>query len=210
MNAAKPDSRRSDVRESIERFRQLPRLVQWGFLIVVGIVLFLIWDQYIAPVTREWNERASRIESQLQMVRDADRLNSDVLKLRETIIGIGEVELPRNVDIAKRQVEEAVNEVTGRFSISNHSFSYRESGTVGRGALAGLPGGQNVEKITGDLRFEASPEDAVAVIAALESRSEIERLVSLQMLKLPNRRVSVRLSLEAWGVPNTAAARGSV
>lgn len=199
----------SDTRQTVDRFQQLPRVIRWGFFGAVALILFLLWDQYIAPIANDWNAQADRIESQLRVVRDADRLSREVRQLHETIVGVGPVDLGRDVELEQVRLTQAVNSVKDQFSISKDSWGTRTGGTVRRGALAGIPGGDQAQVITGDLRFDAAPEDAAALIAELESLPEISRLTSLTMMKLANRRVSVRLQLESWVLSGpSAAARG--
>ena len=63
------------------------------------------------------------------------------------------------------------------------------------------------ERITGDLRFEATPEVAMRIIAALESSSEVEAVSTLKIDRMAGRveKVQVRLAVEAWALSKPRA-----
>ena len=54
-------------------------------------------------------------------------------------------------------------------------------------------------RITGDLRFDASPQEATAIIAELEASPKIEAVSRVRLTRQGGRpKVTVDLSVESW------------
>ncbi|MCZ6494322.1 MAG: hypothetical protein O6933_09610, partial [Planctomycetota bacterium] len=52
---------------------------------------------------------------------------------------------------------------------------------------------------TGDFRFDAAPDEAIAIIAELESSPMIEAISSVRITRVSGtRKVTVDLTVEAW------------
>ena len=67
--------------------------------------------------------------------------------------------------------------------------------------------GEQVERITGDLRFDATPEVAAEIIAELEASPDIDAISNIRMTRQPGpRKVTVDLTVETWII--TAERRG--
>ena len=56
-------------------------------------------------------------------------------------------------------------------------------------------------RLTADLRFEATPEAATAVVAALDADPAVDAISDLRITyRRDTRRVSVQMTVEKWGV----------
>ncbi|MHC4306938.1 MAG: hypothetical protein ACYSW2_21040, partial [Planctomycetota bacterium] len=104
---------------------------------------------------------------------------------------------------------DAVNEVLKQHRVSDDSFNYRGPEKLPRGTLAQiLRSGQRVERVTGDLRFDASPTEAIAIIAELESSPTIEAVSDVRMtLQGGRQKVRVDLTVESWIVSSERRSR---
>ena len=65
-----------------------------------------------------------------------------------------------------------------------------------------------MERITGDLRFDASPTEAIAIIAELEASPTIEAVSDVRMtLQGGRQKVRVDLTVESWIVSSGRRSR---
>ena len=87
-------------------------------------------------------------------------------------------------DLAPRRVgkvNDVVNEVLKGHTVSNASFSYRGPAKLPRGTLSRvIAPGQQVERITADLGFDATPDETLAIIGELEASPHIEGIGSVR------------------------------
>jgi len=86
-----------------------------------------------------------------------------------------------------------------KHGISDHSFSLRARGKLPKTALVGaMPAGKRAERMSGDLKFSAKPEVAMAILADIESSPDIEQVASVRLVKDANGKVRAHFVLEAW------------
>ena len=89
------------------------------------------------------------------------------------------------------------------------SFNYRGPEKLPRGTLSEiLRTSQREERITGDLRFDAAPTEAIAIIAELEATPTIEAVSDVRMtLQGGRQKVRVDLTVESWIVSSERRSR---
>jgi hypothetical protein len=197
------------VRKTLfERFARLPRFAQLGIAAGLALVVYLVWSDYISPVTHSLRERANAIQEDVRIVRESGRIERELERMRPAILALGPVQVPRDGATGGEAMHIAVNEVLGAHQVSNIAFSFSQRGGLGRTKLASIVGGRQVQVLAGVLQFDAAPDVAARVIAELESRREIETISQLQMNRIAGRRVNVRLTLEAWVVGDEPARAG--
>ncbi len=190
-------------------FRQLPRAAQWGIGAVVGGVLLLLWNDYVLQLTDEWNRESERLLAKVDKAAGSGQRLQSLRRLRPAVLGIGPVTAPGREADAERALNEVVNDVLKQHAVSRDSFSNRGSSRLRRGTLSRvLTPGQQVEHITGDLRFDSTPTEATAIIAELESSPWVDAISNLRMTRQPGpRKVRVDLTIEAWIVSTERRAR---
>jgi hypothetical protein len=181
-----------------ERIARLPRGVRWAIFAAVAMIVFLAWSDYIAPVSADWAVRAERIQRDVRTVHESSRLQSELRALRPTVVGVGPVQIPRDPAAGSDAMHRAVIEILAKHQVSGDTFSVNPRGAMGRSALASVLGGRQPHILQGNITFDATPDVALAVIAAIESSPHIESISQLTMQRIANRRVSVRMTLEAW------------
>ena len=185
-----------------QRFSELPRAARWA---LIGAVTFIgLWfcTNYLWKVADEWNDKADRIRSQ---VRQATRANSGLERfddrMKDLISGVGPVVKPTTEAHANKALTQSVNAILKLHSVSNDDFKIRPPARLPTGTLQKIVQGRNqrVERLTGDLRFDATPAHTLAIIAELESSEDIESVSHVRLNKLPGtRKLSVQLRVEAW------------
>ncbi len=191
-------------------YRRLSPMLQWAIGAAVIAVLFLVWNDYVVKLTDEWDGRAERMLAKVDKAAgDTQRLQS-LRRLRPVVLGLGPVDEPGSESDAEKRLNMTINEVLKEHAVLHDSFSYRGPSKLRRGTLSRvIAPGRQVERISGDLRFDATPAIAAAVIAALEASPDIDAVSSLRMTRQPGpRRVTVVLTVEAWITSAERRARG--
>ena len=190
--------------------RRAPKTVQWSIGAAVVAVLFLVWNDFVVQLTDEWDLRAQRMLANVDRAAgDTQRLQS-LGRLRPVVLGLGPLDEPGSQSDAEKRLNMTINEVLKEHTVLKDSFNYRGPSKLRRGTLSRvIAPGQQVEHITGDLRFDATPETAAKVIAQLEASADIDAISSLRMTRQAGpRRVTVVLTVEAWIVTAERRARG--
>ena len=182
------------------RFRQLPRAVQWASLAAIGIGLFLLHDQHVRPITTTWHDQADEMLKEVGEAARSENRSRQLRAMREPILGLGAVELPGKEAQGSNALNDAVNEVLKRHTVARDSFNLRGATRLPRNTLSQIiQPNQLVQRITGDFRFDAAPDEAVAIIAELESSPMIEAISSVRITRVSGtRKVTVDLTVEAW------------
>jgi hypothetical protein len=192
----------------VDRYRALPRALQWGVLTVIGVAAFLLWDATIRPLTDDLDRQAASIEADVGRIRAGESIAEDFNKVARVVECLGPVAKPGGQGDGADDLTRIVNDVIKKRAVSDWSFDMRLQGKLPTGALASIGDGKRLERLAGDLRFTATTEDAMAVIAELESSPEIESIKSLRVTKDANRKVKVNLSLESWVLPSETTKGG--
>ncbi len=195
-----------------QRFRQLPRAIQWAAYAAAGMALFIGVNDYLWKQAEHWSTEADRIEMKFQSVRDGQNIADQLLSMRNPLVAHGEIRIPEQAGEGGPALDAAVTAVMNRHSI-RHTYDRRAPVRL-KGSLATIKDGDEAQSISAELRFEASPEDAMAVIAQLESSPDIEAISNVRITRITGaRRLKVQLTLEAWVFSNKATVnrrRGSV
>ncbi|MCZ6735118.1 MAG: hypothetical protein O7C65_04950 [Planctomycetota bacterium] len=182
------------------RFRQLPRAVQWAGLAAIGIGLFLLYDEHVRPITTTWHDHADEMLTEVGEAAKSENRSRQLRAMREPILGLGAVETPGNEAQGSNALNDAVNEVLKRHNVTRDSFNLRGATRLPRSTLSHIiQTNQLVQRITGDFRFDAAPDEAIAIIAELESSPMIEAISSVRITRVSGtRKVTVDLTVEAW------------
>jgi hypothetical protein len=200
----------SDARTAIfERFNELPRAMRWLAVALVGIALFLFWQDVLLPVKLSWDRQSDALEAQVVAVRNGELLTEQLQgpALRDTVLGVGAIELPSGPDEGRKAIADAVNSVlTGDLAVS-HSFQIGESTLPREAAKDLVKSNKRLKTITGELRFEAKPDLTIRIINALERHPQIESVTSVRLTKINEGRLKVRLNFDTWIVAAKATRR---
>jgi hypothetical protein len=177
----------------VNRFRAMPRSVQMFAGIGALLILAVVWWD-MRDLRQRFEKRAMTIESQVQSVRSGAR--NDLADIRDTVASVGEVDLPGSDQEGSEALNRVVSDLLNQYKLgSTGSFNIRHDRTLPADLL---PQMGRLATIKGDFSFESSPEEAVAIIAALESNPAVECIRSLRIAKSGTHKVKVRLVLEAW------------
>lgn len=190
-----------------DRVNELPRVVRWALGAAVALLAFVAWDDHVRPIAAAWSREADAIERQVEQAREAEQLVRAIRGRDDLIRDLGPVEMPGGDDEGRQALHSLVVDVIRSYrTVRNDSFTLsggadRLPAAVSQRLLAASgQAGQRLVRISGDLRFDAEPEDAVAIVADLEARPEIESVSLVRMLRKDGRTVGVTITLNAWVV----------
>lgn len=184
----------------LDRFLALPRAMQWALLAVLGVMLFFAWDSYIAPLNDRVARRADSIANQVREIRANRSLTEELQRsdLKSVVTAIGPVKPPRSPAAGGAAFTDVITELMKKHGISEQDFSLRSRGKLPKNALVQVLNGKRAERLTGDLKFSAKPDVAVAILAELESSPDIEQVSSVRLTKDQNGKIKVQYTVEAW------------
>lgn len=188
----------SNLTQYADRFRALPRAGQWASIAGVGILGFLLWDATISQWARDIDDSADIMLANVAQIREGAKVRDDFERLGEVIVALGPAEKPDTQAEGAAKLNRVVNDVLKRHSVSNQSFDMRLRGKLPPAALAGITQGNRLDRLVGDLKFTATPAEALAVIAELESSPEIESINMVRITKDAAQKVKVNLTVESW------------
>lgn len=181
------------------------RAMQWAFWAGILTIAFLVWDATIANIGAQWSAKANQIEMQITEVNKPVFLTATDKK---HISSFGEVDLPRTKSDGASAMTEAVHEILASHSVKNDEYTRTKTSRMKSGSLPGIAtSGQQIEQVIGDLRFEASQEEILRVISALESNPSIDAVTDIRLTKKEGRLIRVDLAVEAW-VVSTSSRKG--
>ena len=166
---------------------------------MLGVILFVVWNDYIFRVTGNWNRAAEEMMAKVEQAAGGDRRLESLRVLRPAVLGLGVVEEPGKEAAAENGLNDIINDVLKRHTVSKDSFSYRGPSKMRRGTLSGvIDPGERVARISGELRFESTPQQAIEIVAELESSRWIDAISTLRMTRLAGpRKIRVDLTVEA-------------
>lgn len=186
----------------ILKFQQMSRVMQFATLSIVFAALYLGWDAYIKPIGDNWDRRAEAIANQVNQIQAAELTARDLRRNQQLVTGIGPVQPPLPQDVGATLFNNEVNAILTKHSASNTSFSARGRSNLPRGTLNELAPGKRIEKHTADVKFDASPSAAIAIIADLESSPLTGMINNLRIVKDATNKVKVQLTIEGWLLTN--------
>jgi hypothetical protein len=185
-----------------DRFREFPRVTQWVIIFGGAIVLFLIWDSTLGALTRDLNTKAMKVTNAVEDVRDGSRVASRLrnASMKDTIVALGQVETPGEERTGRQTLTYVVNDVLARFDCSDDTFNLRSGGdNLPRRYSDDILGpGRRIRRLSGEVKFSASPENAIAIISEFERHPDIEGVPDVRITKGDGRNLDVRLQLEVW------------
>lgn len=194
-----------------DRFRAMPRAVQWAVWAAAATAVTLLWTDVFMARTNDWNDRADGTLARIEEVRSGglrlDRLES----LEPYVRAIGAVNRPEGQAEAADALADAINDVLAAHTVTGDSALIRPPQKLPRETMTALLGpGERAYKLTAEVSFDATPEEAVAIIAELEARTEIESVSAVRLVKRGNNKVTADITVESWLVKKEKSLGGGV
>ena len=132
----------------VQRFKELPRAAQWAIAAAIAVVVFLIYDAGVRPVTQAWNEKAEAMLDDFGNAAGGRQRERKLRSLREPMLALGGVVPPGDESQGNRALQSVVNDVLKRHTVSRDSFKYRGASKLPRGTLRTVVGsGQRIHAV---------------------------------------------------------------
>ena len=181
----------------------MPRAIKWAIVAAALVVGFFIYEALVLQPAAAWSAKAADIERDVAAARATNSNTMSVVRLKDPIEALGEVELPAKPSESREALQRTVNDVVKKHKVSEVFFDTRGQTSLPRGVLEGvISTTERAEAISGELRFEATQDVIAAVIRDLESSPEIEAVTTVRLNKPAGRvsgqKLNVSLMLEAW------------
>lgn len=187
----------SRLKTFYDHLQQQPRALQWSVFALSGLLLFLLWDGVISPVTNGWKSQADLIQTRAERVHDGRVLAASFDRMGNVVRAYGPIELPGPESDGRNELNAAINGILERYSITEESSSVSSS-KVRKGTLGSYAGNKRLESLKLVFDFISTPKDALSIIADLEADPSIEFITNLRITKAPGKKVKVHLTIESW------------
>ncbi len=181
---------------TLARFYTLSTTGKGAAILVVLLLGWTALEQWSWSWARQWNAKADRIE---QALSDSRELASGAEA--SAILGAelyGPINPPASESEGAEAMAQAVVEIVKRHNTTGFSYDAQRASSRLSGA-ATLGTGQKLSKVTGELQFEATPEEAAKIIVEMEASPSIEAINSIRLQRREGElKVNVRMTVEAW------------
>jgi hypothetical protein len=184
----------------LEQFRQMPRAARWGAYFIAFLIAFFLWDATLGEMMRTWQGDIANIERQVEKARETRQVKRRLQspKLANAVLAFGDVTAPPSSEAGRTALHRAVNDVMGRHRHSNDDFNLGGGGSLPSQLSSKILERGELEVVTGELKFDASPENTVAIISDLERHPDIDAIKEVNMKKGDGRELNVRLVVLMW------------
>ncbi len=192
-----------------ERVRQLPPPTRWGLAAIGIIVLVVFLDDYSWSLAREWNQESAELE---RLLEEGARLSAPLGRSAEAAVrAFGRIDVPSTEAEGSQAMAQAINEVIKRHRVGNFSYEAHAGSRMQGSAMVGVAqAGTRLERTEGELSFDAAPDEASQILGEIEGSPAVDAIGSLRLQwEEAQKKVSVRMTVEAWVVAPRATRRGS-
>lgn len=195
----------SEAASIMDRYRRMPRAIRWALLAAIGIALFEVREIVLRPFANAWDHKAEIIEDRVSQVRASQDISREIDQMHDLVRDLGPVDVPRNEADGQKSLNAAIGQVLQKNGATNQSWAIGPKGNLSKTALPSIANGKRIERLAGDLKFDATPKAAAAIIAELESNPDIETVDSVRMTRdASGGKVKVHLTIEAWVLASEA------
>jgi hypothetical protein len=182
-------------------FRRLPRIVRIGLGAAAAILLFLFINDYVWAIADDWNQKADTLQA---LIAESQRRESRLSREEQNLVTVfGPVSMPTDTSTGSQEMAQAVHEVIKSYGIEVANFNYvANAGTkLPREVLADVADlkGQRFDRLRAEVKLDTTTEVVAKILADLESRSEIEAISSLRIVRHENPpKVNMSFIVECW------------
>lgn len=170
------------------------RAIKWAAIAIPILAAYIILDYGFWTLSSALATRGDRIEAAIAVSKTREsKLQGDV---KSSVRAFGPVDAPASRDTGASALTGSIAAVFKQHN-TTYGLTIREQRIGSRDLESAV--GTKIDKVVAELRFEASPDAASAIIAQLEAAPEIDSISDLKLNYQPQtRKVTVQLSAEAW------------
>ena len=202
--AAKPATsvaRRDPFALVLERYHTLPRSGKWIAVAGTALAGWFILNSWLWPISDKLSNRADNMSAVLE--RASSRASDLPEAVADHALVLGPNSAPRLEAETKSKLSAAIDATLRKKDIRSYGLDMRPAQALPSSVLPDVAAriGGVMGRLTADLRFEATPEAATAVVAALDADPAVDAISDLRITyRRDTRRVSVQMTVEKWGV----------
>lgn len=196
-------------RNLVDRVRQWPRWMQIAAIGGSVLVGWWVCEDTVWSMASRYSEQAEDLRALLG--RGRDQVEGGLRSVQESVVAHGRVLPPRRSAEGSAALAQAANRVIASHQpgVTNYKYDARTGGRMPPSVLRGVVGaGQRVERVLGELEFEATPAIVSKVIADLEASADVDAIASIRLNRIDaSKRLRAKLIIEAWVIGSDAGSR---
>ncbi len=193
----------------VDRVRRWPRWLQMAGLAGTLLVGWWICQDTVWSVASSYSEQAEDLRRLLG--RGREQLDSGLRSVQDSVVAHGQVLPPRRSAEGSAALAQAATRIISSHQpgVTNFKYDARSGGRFPQSALRGvLPAGQRVERVLGEIEFEAAPAIVSKILSELEASPDIDAIASVRLNRIDaSKKLRVKLVLEAWVIGSDAGGR---
>ncbi|MFO0827054.1 MAG: hypothetical protein U0572_02805 [Phycisphaerales bacterium] len=188
------------------RLMSLRPAYRWAIIAVIALGIYSFADEYPWAKAREFDQDSAKLERILDdaALRVGSVKNSEEIKA--AVNTFGRIRIPREerdgTQALSKSIDRVMKESASKFNtIVKYSLDVRSAGKFQSGAFPGIAQpGERVEKVVGELKFDASQDVAAMILRDLEASEDIESVSRVKLTKKSEseKKLAVQLTVEAW------------
>ncbi|MBL9149740.1 MAG: hypothetical protein JNM94_13705 [Phycisphaerae bacterium] len=182
----------------LDRLLAMKPLYRFAIFAVLAIAIWIVAQDYTWKAAADLDAESNRLS---RIIDDAATRNSMIEgndAVRSAVLAFGEARIPRDDRDGTEALQKSVDRAVKDTKIV-YSLDVRSSGKFPAGAFPGIASpGERIEKVVGDMKFEASQAVAIQVLERLEASPDIESVSRVKLTKKSDSKLQVQLTVEAW------------
>lgn len=188
------------IRQRIEQYRTWPRSARWLVWAGVGLIAYFALVEPGLGLVVRLHQQAASARAALEQMHEAQaerERRQAAVRRAEVRLGAAVAE-PAPASQGAAALDARIAEVLRRHGVDSYTSQARLA-PLRAGELSRVSGSASVARLVRDLRFEASPESAIHVLAELEQSPDVTSIASVELRRADvGRALRVALSLETW------------
>jgi hypothetical protein len=183
-----------------ERFTALPRAARWGVVAVIGVAAYFAVVEPVLDLKSSLDTRADAAATRLALYeRQGDARARAADTIRRGQEHFAAVSFPGEGDQAAEALNKAVNAVLDASKVGPRVLRSRTVPIAQSPLDRVLRPGEKLERRIVEIQFDGSPEQASAVLAALEQQPEVTEVSRVQLDRLPEgRTLRAAITVATW------------
>lgn len=183
-----------------QRFAALPRAARWGVVAALALGAYFLIVEPVLDARANLESRADAAATRLALYARQEGARTRAAEtIRRGQERFAAVAFPGGGDQAAEALNKAVSTVLDENRIGPRVLRSRTVPITGSPLEGVLRPGERLERRIVDIQFDSPPEQAAAVLAALEQQPEVTEVSRVQLDRQPEgRTLRAAITVETW------------